>query len=620
MTVSDFCWLQRPPLHFYRSQMQSLKCWFRSVPTWLAGRRTRSYKWLRSPRKSSESGALLRMKPLSGWWSLRDLERPEPAMSLPQSVAAVLHEHVTLELECIDRLFLNVYQPELQIERKVYYYLREQHGAGSVSSLHFQTMTKAFVQRIEAFAKDADIPLLTFERNTRKEELAAEYRAKFDGTEGILFVGKAQEKVKTFRTYGRRDPETGVSYPWLTHTTALVNQYYFYGIDDDFGPFFLKFSSYFPYGGRLCLNGHEYVKRQLAKEGIAFEALDNGIRRCADPKRMQEIAAGLTAEKIDGLFRKWLARLPHPFSTEDRAAGYRYDLSVLQAEFSLTQVLDRPMAGRMFFEEVLRDSLDLGRPDNVQLLFDRKVRKTTPGRFRTRIITAGVLPSLYLDYKSSRIKQYFKQGRALRTETIVNDPRDFRLGRRLVNLPALRELGFAANRRLLNVQKASRDSLIGEEVFRTVTSPCTVGRQRTSALPYGNPVVLTLFHLLLLFRLVPCGFRNKELREHFARLLGKDPQQCTQGQMTYQLRRLRLHGLIERQAGTHSYRVTDQGLRVALFFTQSYAHLIRRGLGAISLPSLPPDNRLQRAFAHVKIAMDKIGLTKLDTKTLRKAG
>src|SRR5438105_9297552 len=243
-------------------------------------------------------------------------------------------------------------------------------------------MTKAFVHSIEAFAQSASIPLIAFEKDTRKEELAAEYRAKFTGTEGILFIGKAQEKVKTFRTVGRRDPATGASYPWLVKTTAMVNQYYFYGIDEDFGPFFLKLSSYFPYGGRLCLNGHEYVKRQLAKEGIAFEALDNGILSCADPQRLQQLCDGLSAEKIDALLRKWLARLPHPFTAADRAAGYRYEISMLQAEFSLTQVLDRPLTGRVFFEEVIRENLDIGRPDHVQLIFNRPITKRTPGRFR----------------------------------------------------------------------------------------------------------------------------------------------------------------------------------------------------------------------------------------------
>lgn len=526
-------------------------------------------------------------------------------MSLPHTVAEVIDRHVTLELQAIDRLYLNVYQPKLQWERHVFGFLREQRGQGAVSSRCFAAMTQAFVQGIETFAQQHNIPIVAFKKKERKDDVAAEYRGKFQGTEGILFIGKAQEKVPTFRTEGRRNATTGQTYPWLVRSTAMVNQYYFYGIDADFGPFFLKFSSYFPYGAKLCINGHEYVKCQLAKEGIAFEALDNGIRSCVNPQRLQAIADGLTPAKIDGLLRKWLKRLPHPFTAADRQAGYRYDVSVLQAELALTQVLDRPLAGRLFFEEVIRENLDVGRPDQVQLIFARRVTKRTPGRFRTRVITEGVLPSLHVDYKHSRIKQYYKEGVALRTETTINDTYDFGIGRRLENLPALRELGFSANRRLLDVQRASQDCRVGEDVFREVTSPCPVGNQRASALPYGNELVLLLFHLLLLFRLLPMGFRNHELRVHLARLRGQDPASCTQGQMTYQLRRLRLHGLIERQAGSQRYRVTDRGLRVALFFTRSYARLLRPGLTDAFAMDWPDDPDLQRAITAVEHAMDE---------------
>jgi hypothetical protein len=526
-------------------------------------------------------------------------------MSLPRTVADVIRGHVTLELECIDRLYLNVYQPSLQRERDVFRFLRDHRGQGAVSSRCFQAMTQTFVQAIDAFAEQQQIPVVSFGKHQRKDEVAASYRAQFQGSEGVLFIGKAQEKVTTFRTEGRRNAQTGQTYPWLVRTTALVNQYYVYGLDADFGPFFLKFSSYFPYNAKLCLNGHEYVKRQLTKEGIAFEALDNGIRSCADPERLRAIATALTPTRIDALLRKWLARLPHPFTAADRRAGYRYQVSILQAEFSLTQVLDRPVAGRIFFEEVIRENLDLGRPDNVQLIFERRVTKRTPGRFRTRVVTEGVLPSLYVDYKTSRLKQYFKEGRALRTETVVNNTYDFGIGRRLENLPALRELGFTANRRLLDVQQASQDCRVGEDVFREVTSPHQVGTQRASALPYGNELVLVLLQLLLLFRLLPCGFRNRELRVHLARLRGQDPETGTAGQMTYQLRRLRLHGLIERRRGTHSYQVTERGLRVALFFTRSYARVVRPGLTEVLAVPLAEDTPLQRAFAHLERAMEQ---------------
>src|SRR5260370_39741570 len=101
----------------------------------------------------------------------------------------------------------------------------------------------------------------------------------------------------------------------------------------------------------------------------------------------------MSAARMDAFIRKWLARLPHPFTRADRRAGYRYDVSILQAEFSLTQVLDRPLSGRVFFEEVIRENLDLGRPDQVSLTFRRRASKRTPSRFRTRILTEGVVPS-----------------------------------------------------------------------------------------------------------------------------------------------------------------------------------------------------------------------------------
>src|SRR5947208_3137878 len=188
---------------------------------------------------------------------------------------------------------------------------------------------------------------IAFQRLQTAAALAAEYRKKFSAPEGVLFIGKAREKTSVFRTERRRHEQTGATYPWLVRSTAMVNHFYVYCMDRDFGPFFLKFCTYFPYNAKLCLNGHEYVKRQLTNRSIPYEVLDNGILSCDDPKRMQALCDGLSDEKIDGLLRKWFRKLPHPFSAKDRQAGYRYQISILQAEFSLTQVLDRPLTGRI---------------------------------------------------------------------------------------------------------------------------------------------------------------------------------------------------------------------------------------------------------------------------------
>ena len=267
-------------------------------------------------------------------------------------------------------------------------------------------------------------------------------------------------------------------------------------------------------------------------------------------------------------------------------------------------MLDRPQTGRIFFEEIIRENLDLGRPDQVQLIFERRVSKRTPGRFRTRVLTAGVIPSLHVDYKNSKIKQYHKEGRALRTETTINNTYDFKVGKGLQNLPALREIGFRANRRLLHVQMLSHDCLLGEDAFQQVNQPRDVAGQRVAALRFTDPRVQALLSALVAFRLLPHGFANHELRALLAPLLGLAPDQFTPGQMTYHLRRLRLHGLVERLPNTHRYQVTDFGWRVALFFTRTYARVIRPGLAQI-VPNAPPaDSALQRQFSRLEVAMD----------------
>jgi hypothetical protein len=517
-------------------------------------------------------------------------------MTLPQSVAEVLRQHVVLETESIDRMYLNVYVPRLQILEGVLGFLKKHRGYTVASTVQVEPMTRWFVAAIEKFVRDQGIPLVCFQKGQRKDEVAAQFRARFEKSEGVVFVGKAQERCNVYRTEKRRNPRTGKTYAWIVKSSAVVNHYYFYCLDRDFGPFFLKFCSYFPYNAKLCLNGHEYTKRQLAREKIRYEALDNGILSCAEPDRLQAICADLSAGKIDALLRKWLRLLPHPFPARDRQAGYRYQLSILQIELSLTQVLDRPVSGRIFFEEVIRENLDLGRPKQVQLIFARWVTKRTPGLFRTRVITDGVIPSLHVDYKGTRLKQYHKGGRALRTETTIHNTYDFYIGRSLRNLPALRRIGLAANRRLLEVEQISHDCILAEDVFQTVNRPRQQGAQRVSGLRFADPKIQALCHALVVFPFLPAGFSHRHLREQLASLLGQAPDQLRPGQITYQLRRLRIHGLIERVPRRHRYRVTSSGLRVALFFTRTYARILRPGLAESCPASRSPSGSLRRSF------------------------
>jgi len=523
---------------------------------------------------------------------------------IAQSVAEILSDHVKLTVEGIDRMYLNVYVPGLQYEQGIVRFFREHRGQPLPSAALMSPMTRNFVAALEDFVARHEIPLVQFCKGQRKDAVMAEHLRGFTRKEGVVFVGKAQENTPVFRTERRRSPRTGRPYPWIVRRSAMVNNYYIYAVDRDFGPFFLKFCSYFPFNAKLCLNGHEYAKRQLAQAGIAFEALDNGILSCADPKRLQKICDGLSAARIDALLRKWLRLLPHPFTGADRKAGYRYDISILQAELSTTQVLDRPVHGRLFFEQVIRENLDLGRPEEIQLIFNRRIPRHTRARFRTRVVTQDVTPSLNVYYKNTRIKQYHKENRALRTETTINNTYDFGIGKRLHNLPRLREIGFAANRRMLEVERLGHDCILGEDTLRAIDRPVTAGRQRASGLRFADPRVHALLQAIILFRQLPQGFRAADLRKHLAALSGCDAGAISPGAVTYQLRRLRLHGLIERMPSSFRYRVSDFGFRIALFFTRTYNRLLGPGLAA-ALPALRATTTpLKRAFDALAAQID----------------
>lgn len=509
-------------------------------------------------------------------------------MTLARSVADVLDDHVVFEVECIDRMYLNVYVPQLQHAGGLLGFVQRHLGFPVASTAPLAKITDRFVREVHRFADAQQIPWVDFVRGQRKDDVMRERLATFPAEEGVVFIGRAQEKTRLFRTEKRRDRD-GRSYPWIVKSTGVVNQFYFYCVDADFGPFFLKFCSYFPYTAKLCINGNHWAQRQAAKAGLGFTPMDNAFAAVDDPAGLQAICDRLGDEQIDALLRKWLAILPHPFTAADRAAGYRYDISILQAEFSLTQTLDRPVTGRVFFEHVIRDNLDTGRPDQVSLIFDRRVlrgRRPTPSRWRTRVITDGVTPSLHADYKHTGIKQYHKEGRALRTETTINDTRDFRIGKRLVNLPALREIGFSANRRLLRVQRLDHDPITGTTALHTITEPIiTEAGTRVPGLRLGEQRSHALFTALRLFRLQPDGFRNSDMRPLLAQLRELPAPDVSAGQMTYDLRRLRVHGLIERIPHSHRYRVTDHGLHVATLLARVQERVLPSGLAHLTDPT-----------------------------------
>jgi hypothetical protein len=525
------------------------------------------------------------------------------------NVAELIKDHVTLAVDCVDRLYLNAYVPRLQSSGGVVTFLAHQGGTAIPSPALFGKITETFKRALRAWAEQEGIPWLEFGKGERKDDVVQPYRERFiatGATHGAVLVGVAQEKAAAWRatkqvngravhfTYGR--------------TTVYVNYYYVYFIDREWGPGFLKVCGYAPYTMKLCLNGHEWAKRQLLARGIAFEALDNGFLSCGDPATLQATCATLSAADIEACFARWLAAVPVPLTAADAAAGFGYRLSMLQLELSRTQVFDDPQRGREFFEEVIREHLDLGRPDRIQLLFERHIHKNTPSRFSTRVITEGVAPSLHVEYKRCHVKQYFKEGRALRTETTFNDPSDVGVKKGLSNFAYLRTIGQRINTRLLQLEQIAHDCGLARARLADITQPSqTPDGQAAPGLKFGDPRVTAVLAALCLFALTPEGLTNRRLRPLVAELLaGPDPG-YTARQMSYDLRRLARKGFIARVPGKLCYTVTPYGRRCALFLTKVHARVLRPGFQALDphvVSQAPPP--LRTALAAVDAATEAL--------------
>ncbi|WP_241245527.1 hypothetical protein [Microbacterium sp. KRD172] len=529
----------------------------------------------------------------------------------------VLDGHVALEIECLDRIYLNGYVPILQVGGQVIRFMREHLGKNIPSPAILEKLGTRFRAAVRDFADVHQIPIVQFKKDDRKIDVMQRFLSAQEksGISGVVAIGVAQEYQNVFAAT-QRDKGAGV--PWYSFTKAdrRVTCYYFYLWDDDFGAGFIKVCAYFPYPVKVWVNGHEWAKRQASKVGLGFTSLSNGFKSCDDPAALQRICDTLTSSTIQDFFDRWMDRLPLPLDDYDRQFGYWWELSMRQIETSRTLVFDAPRHARSFFESLITDNLDIGRPETVELLFTghgphhlgHPIVNRTP--YKTKIVTADTQVSLNVFFKHSRVKQYLKDGRALRVETVINSPRDLQCLRRLEHLPELQQKARDINARLLDTERVGQGCVLASPAFERVASPTTtVDGRRAPAMRFGDPRVMALLDALCA-SITVLGFTHRSLRARVNTFLGSDADYTTH-QMSYDLARLRLNGLIARHEHSNRYFLTPDGLRVALFFTKVHHRLLTPLLAADQPPA--PDilrDALRTIDRHVTGYIDNARLGK----------
>jgi hypothetical protein len=353
------------------------------------------------------------------------------------------------------------YLGQLQVGGQVIQFLNHR-GYPVPSPACLQQIGDAFRRRVASFAEANHIPVVPLKAADRNIEVMRPYlgRAAATGRSQVAAIGVAQEVQRVFIARKRdTDPSRCPQFSF-DKKDRRVTVFYFYLWDAGFGPAFIKICTYCPWPVKIWVNGHEWAKQQARKAGLGFTELSNGFASAEDPALLQRICDALQPGTISVFFQRWLHRLPLPLGPQDSKAGYWWECSMAQVEVSRTIMFDAPRHARGFFDALVTDNLDLGRPDTIEIIFGRQIRsvrqRATQGTFKTKVITRGVDVTVNAFYKHSRIKQYLKDGRALRIETVINAPGDLGCHRRLAHLDELQARARAVNARLLETERAGQ--------------------------------------------------------------------------------------------------------------------------------------------------------------------
>jgi hypothetical protein len=524
------------------------------------------------------------------------MEGREPAAAGPAVVTAaeMVAGHVGLDVSCLDRLYLNGYVNKLQTPGGVVYFFHDHRGKPIVSPALFEPIGEKFRRDIKGWAQANGIPLIRFGAGERKAEVMAPYlqAAEASRRSQVAAIGCAQEFQRVW-TARKRDTDPGGCPQFsFTKEQRRVSVFYVYIFDEQMGPGFIKICTYFPYPVKVWVNGHEWAKRQAAAAGIGFTALSNGFASCDDPAALQLICDRFGPGTVQVWFERWMARIPLPLDDADRDAGYWWELSMRQIETSRTLVFDEDVHARAFFEALLCENMDLGRPENAELLFRRGERRGQPaippagGGFRTTIDRYCHMVTINVFYKNSRVKQYLKDGVALRIETVVNSPDDLGVARRLHNLTELQARARAINDRLLHTETVGQGTALVSPVIERITRPTLTGEGRKApALRFGDLRVQALAGATAAMLFTVTGITNRSLRALMTGLLHRP---YSMNQASYDLSRLARNGLIARVPGRNRYTLTRDGLLFAHIYTKVYDHVLRP-LMAPDRPNAPPE-------------------------------
>jgi len=505
---------------------------------------------------------------------------------------AFLQHHrgsVPFVYSCFDRILLNLIDQRIQNPPCIVGFLRQAYPGQVLTRSFFRHLSATYHRWVGEFARQQGIDIVEPPKDVRREDWVEPYYQKLRTPQGCAVILKSREDARVAVSH----PNTGN--PHIEVASRYVWQYYFYLQDPDFGRLFLRLCPYFPFNGRMCLNGHHWLAQRLRAEGIDFRQADNSFIHCANPDRLQELADQFGPEHLEACAQRWLRQLaPFYHQPHQRLDHATYRLFVSQVEYCSNLIFQSQAALEHLVERLLDVNRAIGRPDNLSIIFGRRITSRTPGRLMTRLVDHHLgHPALRGEYQSCSIKQYVREHNLFRVEATCHHLPDLGLLKAVDQLPEIRQRLHGSTERWLDVQQDILETYVDRGHLQQLTAPTvTATGRRTPGLKLHDTRLLAVMQALTCFAFLAgrgC-FRTVDLLPRVLETLGPTTA-YTLSQLRYDLGKLRGKGLVVRTAGSRRYYLTPEGYRLSVLYLKLF-HRIYAPLTSGLIEPIGADQRL----------------------------
>src|SRR5438876_6343188 len=471
---------------------------------------------------------------------------------------------------CFDRIVIHGYLSGLSRPEQVVFFFRQVVGAPVVSKELLSQRTTDYQNWVEAFARNHDIPIQWAEKGVRKEDFVRPWLRRMvkKGTYGVYFIFKSMEQGPSFRVTVPKFPTKDPNHRILAHQKSRFTHNYFYIRDEVLGPMIMRVATFFPFQTTYYLNGHSFIEQELNRARIAFRKTDNAFLAVDDVAALQAAADKLSPAIIRERLDYWTLILGPKFSVKERK---RINLSrfysISQIEYCRNFIFKRNFPIHKLFERSCELGLWRLTGDKITEIFGTRLNRRMRGKLATVIDRIEHGHHVFrASFKNAFLKQYEKFSTFLRNELVSNNLADFRLKKGLDHLDVVRERFQTITARFAGFQAQWLNVHVDFPLLQRLALPITIGAVRYPGIKIYDPRVIRLLEVLLHGGSQVGGWTAKQIHHAVFTTFHRSDSSYGLNQLRYDLRKLKAHGLLQRDGSCYAYRLTPKGVQVALLF------------------------------------------------------